>query len=318
MAAAGAVQLADDPIAVENRPRLQQRRQRQFMRLREHFAGDAVGQPVDAHDLDREIVRAAGVEGLIDNRLRGRFEIAAAFVHRLCHAAGAEMLVDAVGREHENVARLEPQHLVVDLDLRIYAERPAEIALLRGDDDAVVVGQLLQRVAGQAIDAGIADVKEMRGGRLDDHGGERADVAAVLVIGILAAGLRMQPGIGRLQHALRRGAHRPGFRGAVIVGQKSLDRRFAGDPADVAAADTVGQHDGDALEAEQRLVGNQNAVKILIGLLATFVRILPDRYFQFARHVHAQGAGLNETVEARSSQSAIRRRCARRRASARS
>ena len=72
------------------------------------------------------------------------------------------MLVDAVGREHEDVARLEPQHLVVDLDLRIYAERAAEIALLRGDDDAVVVGQLLQRVAGQAIDAGIADVEEMR------------------------------------------------------------------------------------------------------------------------------------------------------------
>ena len=51
----------------------------------------------------------------------------------------------------------------------------------------MVVGQLLQRVAGEAIDAGIADVKEMRGGRLDDHGGERADVTAVLVIGILAA-----------------------------------------------------------------------------------------------------------------------------------
>ena len=204
------------------------------------------------------------------------------------------MLVDAVGREHEDIARLEPQHLVIDLDLRIYAERPAEIALLRGDDDAMVVGQLLQRVAGKTIDAAIADVKEMRGGRLDDHGGKRADVTAVLVIGILAAGLRMQPGIGRLQHALRRGPHRPGFRGAVIVGQKALHRRFRGDPADIAAADAVGQHDGDALEAEQRLGGNQNAVKILIGLLATFVRILPNRYFQFAWHVHDQGAGLNQ------------------------
>ena len=40
------------------------------------------------------------------------------------------MLVDAVGRQHEDVARLDPQHLVIDLDLRIYAERPAEIALL--------------------------------------------------------------------------------------------------------------------------------------------------------------------------------------------
>ena len=194
------------------------------------------------------------------------------------------MLVDAVGREHEDVARLEPQHLVVDLDLRIYAERAAEIALLRGDDDAVVVGQLLQRVAGETIDPGIADVKQMRRGRLDDHGAQRADVTAVLVIGILAARLRMQPGIGRLQHALRRGAHRPGFRGAVIVGQKPLDRRFRGDPADLAGADAVGQHDGNALEAEQRLVRNQDAMEILIGFLGALIGKLPDRYFQLARH----------------------------------
>ena len=55
----------------------------------------------------------------------------------------------------------------------------------------------------------------------------------------------------------------------------------------LAAADAVGQHDRDALQAEQRLSRNQDAVKILIGLLAALVGILPDRYFQFTRHLYA-------------------------------
>ena len=199
------------------------------------------------------------------------------------------MLVDAVGDQHEGVALLDPGHQVVDFDLRIHPERAAEIALLRRNDDAMVVGQLFERVAGQAIDPAVADVKQMRRGRLEDDGAQRADVAAVPVVGILASSrLRVQPGIGRLQHALGRGPHRPGFRGAVIVGQKSLDRGLGGDPADIAARDAVRQHDGDALQAQQRLVRNQDAVKILIGLLATFVRILPDRYFQFTRHLSRQ------------------------------
>ncbi len=43
-------------------------------------------------------------------------------------------------------------------------------------------------------------------------------------------------------------------------------------------------HDRDALQAQQRLVRNQGAVKVLIGRLAAFVGVLPDRYLQFARH----------------------------------
>ena len=57
--------------------------------------------------------------------------------------------------------------------------------------------------------------------------------------------LCMQPGIGGRQHALRRRLYRPGFRRAEIVVQKSFDRGFAGDVADIAAADAVGQRDGD-------------------------------------------------------------------------
>ena len=171
-------------------------------------------------------------------------------------------------------------------------KRAAEIALLRRDDDAMVFGQLLERVAGDAVDAGIADMKQMRGRGLDDHRAEGADVALVFVVEELASpGLGVQPGVRRRQHALRRRLHRPGFRGAVVVGQKAFDGGLAGDLADVAAADAVGQDDGDALHAEQRLFRNQDAVKILIGLLATLIGMLPDRYSQFARHRRRQRKG---------------------------
>ena len=58
---------------------------------------------------------------------------------------------------------------------------------------------------------------------------------------------------------------------------------------------SVGQHDGDALQAEQRLLRNQDAMEILIGLLAPLIGMLPDRYFQFTRHLFgakALGKGL--------------------------
>ena len=76
---------------------------------------------------------------------------------------GADMLIDAVGRQHEDVAALDLEHPVVDFDLRIHAQRAAEIALLRRDDDPVIVGQLLERVAGDAVDARVADMEDVRG-----------------------------------------------------------------------------------------------------------------------------------------------------------
>src|SRR2546423_1598091 len=109
----------------------------------------------------------------------------------------------------------------------------------------------------------------------------------------------MQPRVGGGQHPLRRRLYGPGFRSAVIVGQETLDRRLARDVADVAAADPVRQHDSDALQAQQRLARSQRAVEILIGLFATFVRMLPDRYLQFAWHACRQKKRSLTLLEAR-------------------
>src|SRR3546814_19259090 len=77
----------------------------------------------------------------------------------------------------------------------------------------VVSSDLLKGLAAEPPDAGIADMEQMRGGRLDDHGAERADIAAVAIVRIAAAPrLGMPTGIGGGQHALRRGLQRPGVR----------------------------------------------------------------------------------------------------------
>ena len=129
VAAAGAVQFADDPVTVEHRPRLQQRRQRQFARLPEHFAGGAVGQFVDANDLDGEIVLAAELERQLDDGLGGLVEIGGAVLDRPCDEAVADMLVDAVGHQHEGVALLDRERH----DSRF---RPANSRRARGRDSS--------------------------------------------------------------------------------------------------------------------------------------------------------------------------------------
>ena len=122
------------------------------------------GNLVDADDLDREIVLAALPIGLLDDERSPRasrlpaWSLIAAATKRV-----ADMLIDAVGRQQEDVAFFDLERLVVDFDLRIDAERAAQIALFRRDDDPVIVGELLERVAGDAVDPAIADMKDMRG-----------------------------------------------------------------------------------------------------------------------------------------------------------
>src|SRR5215207_100973 len=112
----------------------------------------------------------------------------------------------------------------------------------------MVFGELFGAFSGQLVDPGVPDMENMRRSRPDDDCAERADVPFVSLIRVLASsGLCMQPGIGRGNDALRGRFDGPGIRRAVIVGQEALYGSMAGDPADLAAADPVGYHNGDAL-----------------------------------------------------------------------
>ena len=129
-------------------------------------------------------------------------------------------------------------------------------------------------------------MKDVGSGRLDDHGAQRADIALVLVIAVLAfLRLRIQPGVGGAQDTLGRSLDRPGVRGAVVVFQKTRHGVLAGNVTYRAAADAIGQRNRYTLGAELRPIRHIDAVEILVGFLAALVRILPDGYFQFTRHV---------------------------------
>src|SRR6267378_1780134 len=101
------------------------------MRLPEHLAGSTFGQLIDANDLDGEVVLAAELKGQIDDGPGRSAQIVGIVLDRAGDMAVADMFVDAVGHQHESVALLDLEHQIVDFDLRIYAERTAEIGLLR-------------------------------------------------------------------------------------------------------------------------------------------------------------------------------------------
>ena len=96
----------------------------------------------------------------IDDQLCRLVEIRQIAADRSGDEARADVFVDAVGGEQEDIAFFQRNRLIVDFDLRIDPQRAAEIGLLGGNDDPVIVGQLLECVAGEPVDAAIAGVKD--------------------------------------------------------------------------------------------------------------------------------------------------------------
>ncbi len=207
--------------------------------------------------------------------------------NELRHLPRADVLVDAIGGEQEQIADRQRQSAVVDLQVPVDAQRAAEVAGIRRHAYAVIFGQLFKAAVAQSIDARIADVEQVRASGLEHQRAEGADIASVAVIAVRAvAGLRMQPGIDRHQHPMRRLLHRPGVGGAEVVGKKARHRGFAGDMADLTAADAISQRDSDALACEQGVSGHAGAVKVLVGRLAPAVRVLAKGNGDLAGHLH--------------------------------
>jgi hypothetical protein len=124
------VHLPDDLVAINQHPGFKQRRQRQLGGLTEQLARLPVRQFIDPHDLHGEIVGAAALISLLDDHLGSRIQVGGAIRDGVHHKARSDMGVNAISRQHEHISLLDLQHTIVDLDLRIDAERAAQIALL--------------------------------------------------------------------------------------------------------------------------------------------------------------------------------------------
>jgi hypothetical protein len=123
MAPAAAMDLSDDPVAIEDHPRFQERRRRQFERLCQDFASLSVRDRINADDLNRDVILAALPIGFRDNQLRCGIQIASIVVDGGDDKASIDMLIGAVRRQQEDIAVFDTDRLVVDFDLRIDAER---------------------------------------------------------------------------------------------------------------------------------------------------------------------------------------------------
>ena len=98
-----------------------------------------------------------------------------------------DVLVHPIRQQNERRALFDGQRLVVDVEPSCRAQRTTEKALLVRNPDAMVVRELLERLALHPVDACIPDMEEMRLGRLEDQGAERTDVAFVSFVAELAA-----------------------------------------------------------------------------------------------------------------------------------
>src|SRR6185503_14048875 len=132
------------------------------------------------------VVAAAAAISLRGDGARSFVQAALRLADRGGHEPAIDVLVDAVGGQNEDVATLDLQRAVVDLDLRVEADRTAEIALLARYPGAMVLGELLERVALQPVDPRVADVENVRGCRLQHQSAQRAHVAAILVVAVRA------------------------------------------------------------------------------------------------------------------------------------
>ena len=199
-------------------------------------------QTVDSDNLYGQVIVTAAQIGFFDDRPRHPLQVCRRRVAHVANDLGAGEFDNTVGCENENIADVHWQRAVIDFNRRFDAQGATQAALFARHPDTMLFGKLFERVPAQSIDPRIADVKDMCGGGLDDKGAQCAHVAPVLVVAKLApARLRVQPGVSRVQHALCRCLDGPGFRRAIVVHKKSGDRRLAGDTADIAAANPVGQ-----------------------------------------------------------------------------
>ena len=80
--------------------------------------------------------------------LCGFVQIVRVVVDRVGDKASLDMLVNTVGRQQKDIAFFDLERPVIDFNLRINSQRAAEVALLRRNDDPMIVGQLLERIAG--------------------------------------------------------------------------------------------------------------------------------------------------------------------------
>ena len=97
----------------------------------DEFAAFAFGQIVDPDNLYGQVVRAALLVRLFDDGFGGAVQVIRATIDRLGDKAATDVFVDTVGRQQKDVSFFNRERPVINFDLRINAQSPAQVALCR-------------------------------------------------------------------------------------------------------------------------------------------------------------------------------------------
>ena len=116
----------------------------------------------------------------------------------------------------------------------------------------------------QTVDTGIANMKQIGRGRLEDQDAEGGDQALGGAIALLP--LTMEPTIERGKYFLPSGLDTPRFGRAEIIAYKTLDTGVTGFLAGFTAADAVGNDGSYTLGGGECTVGELYPTGVLVAL----------------------------------------------------
>ena len=118
-------------------------------------------------DLHRQVVFTPSPKSFFHDSVRRAIEILAFVQNCIGHERRVDVLVHPIGCKQERVTFFGIHCSIIDLDLRIGADRAAEITLPFTHPDAVIVRQLLERISLNPLIACVTDMENMRRARLD-------------------------------------------------------------------------------------------------------------------------------------------------------
>ena len=140
------------------------------------------------------------------------------------------------------------------------------------------------------INPAVTAMKNMRLGGFQNQRRKSTDITFIPFPGVLTAPrLAVKPGITGLNNPLRRFTHTPYIRGAVIIFKETFNGCGAGNLADIAAADAIGQSNSDTFALFLQIIGKAGAVKILINGFASGAGILAKTDIKRRSHWVAMG-----------------------------
>ena len=187
MAARAGVQRPHHGVALERHARCEGRRQRQAFTLHLQVQRIGVGQGVDTQQLHGHVVFGTPRLGGADQCAGGSVEVVRAERKRVMDCGGIDVQIRTVGGQQVDVAHLGSKAAVVDLDVGANAQGTAQKGFDRREVDAVVLGQLLQRLGMQPVDTCVPHMQQVHFAALQNQRAEGADITTVFVETRMAA-----------------------------------------------------------------------------------------------------------------------------------